>query len=96
MYYWCIFNKPSSELVRQVFDAMSEFPTNHDWISSIKQDLEYLNIDLSETCIQLMSKYEFRKYLKSKIKDKRYDYLKSLQDTHSKTKRLVIDNSPQF
>ena len=53
-----------NELVRQVFGAMWEFPSNRNLIASIKQDLEYLNINPSETCIQLMSKYAFRKYLK--------------------------------
>ena len=58
MYYWCILNKPKNELVRQVFDAMSEFSSS-SWKNQVKQDLSYLEIDLSETYIQLMSKYEF-------------------------------------
>ena len=31
MFYWSILNKPKTELVRQVFDAMSEFPHSSCW-----------------------------------------------------------------
>ena len=52
MYCWCIMHKPRTELVRQVLDVMLEFPTKNSWITSVKQDLKYFNIDLSETLFQ--------------------------------------------
>ena len=42
-----------------------------------------------------MTKYEFRKLLKSKIRERKREYLKSLQDQHTKTKRLTIGDSAQ-
>ena len=96
MFYWTILNKPKHELVRQVFDAMSEFPRNkEDWLSLVKQDLRYLEIDFSDSYIQLMTKCEFQKLVKTKIKDRKREYLKGLQDKHSKTKRLTVENSSQ-
>ena len=73
---------------------MSEFSSS-SWNNLVAQDLRDLEINLSEAYIQLMSKFEFRKLLRRKIKIKKHEFLKSLQDKHSKTKRLEIEDSPQ-
>ena len=43
-----ILNKPRSELVRQLIDAMIEFPSDGDWISLVKRDLEFINTEFSD------------------------------------------------
>ena len=65
MYFWCLLQKPESELVKMVFDAMVEFPSDEDFISMVRQDLSFLDINYSDTYIQLMSKSEFRRVLKN-------------------------------
>ena len=95
MFYWCILNKPSTELVRQVFDAMSEFSASAGWLKLVQDDLKYLNINMPENYIKLMTKYEFRKLVRSQIRLKRFEYLSSLKGIHSKTRNLEIDDSPK-
>ena len=43
----------------------------------------------------MMSKIEFKKILKSKLKIKKREFLNNLQNVHSKTKRLCIEDEPQ-
>ena len=93
MYYWNILDKPRTELVRQVFDAMCEFPSKGGWLELVNCDLKLLDIDLSESCIKLMTKHEFRKIVKTKIGYKRQFLLKELQGQHSKTRGLTIDDT---
>ena len=40
LYYWTIINKPSSELVRQVFEAQKEFKTNDSWVIQVENDIQ--------------------------------------------------------
>ena len=55
-----ILNKPVSELVRQVSEAMRDDPFKGDWVNLIKKDLEC--IGMKPDCdveILMMSKEEF-------------------------------------
>ena len=36
MFYWSILNKSDNELVKQVFNAMRDFPEHNDWLSEVQ------------------------------------------------------------
>ena len=74
---------------------MMDFPTSCDWISTVRQDLAFLQIDLSDTYIKLMSKYEFKRLLKNQIQVKRREFLENLKSIHSKTRKLEIEEKPK-
>ena len=60
MYFWCILNKPESELVKQVYLAQKIAPFQNDWVLQIKDDLELCDIDLTESEIANMKKEKFK------------------------------------
>ena len=79
----------------KLFDAMVDFPFNMDWYAQVKLDLSDLDMNWSLLQIQLMSKREFKKVLRKKLRRKSDEYLLNLQSNHSKTSRLVLSDQPQ-
>ena len=53
MFFWYILNKPQTELVRQIVDAMIAFPSGSDWINMVRSDLSFLDIQGSEIAFQI-------------------------------------------
>ena len=45
MYYWCILRKNEKELVRSVFNAQRDFPSEGTWYSEVQDDLKSCNIE---------------------------------------------------
>ena len=70
-------------LLKNFFQAQCEQPIRGDWVSTVKQDLSDLNINLTFEEIQNTSKEGFKEFIKEKVKRAALDYLKSLQKTHS-------------
>ena len=75
---------------------MREFPSPEDWLSQISNDLIYLEIKYSHSYIKLVTKNQFRQIIKEKLKLKCNEYLQSLQNCHTKTRKLVIDDKIQM
>ena len=95
MFYWTILSKTKSELVRQIVDAMHEFPEDSDWLSLVKHDLNFLNIQLSDEYLQTMTKFEMKSLVRKSIQIKKNEYLHNLQRSHSKTSKLIIGDKIQ-
>ena len=66
MYYWTILQKSESELVRTVYNAQREFPTDGCWISEVQGVLKSCDICYSEDEIKKMSQYKFKQIIKEK------------------------------
>ena len=60
-------------------------------MSTVKQDLADLEINLSFEEIARISKDAFKEIVKKKVKKGALEYLQNLQQTHSKAKNLVYD-----
>ena len=88
MYYWSLLNKADNELAKQVFQIQKQFPRKDDWILDVYENLEFCEISLSEDEIKRLSKARFKKLVKKQIKIKAEEYLRNLQEDHSKTKNL--------
>ena len=74
---------------------MREFPDEGDWLSLVRNDLQFLNIQFSDEFIQMMTKNEIRNLVRQSIEIKKNEYLSNLQKLHSKTSRLVIGEKIQ-
>ena len=94
MYYWMLFQKGKEELVKQVFEAMREFSVNSVWYSQVKEYFITCDIQLSEEAISTMSKFQFKKLVDSKVKEKSTEYLTELQLKHSKS--LYLHQGPKM
>ena len=89
MYFCNILQKSESEIVKQVFLALKEFPgRKKDQLQQVYEDLEFCNIKHNEEEIMGMSKLKFKKIVDSKIKIIASEYLTKLQMSHSKSRYL--------
>ena len=63
-----------------------EQPTRGDWVSTVKQDLAEVKINMSFEEIANVSEEAFKNFVKEKVQKAALDYLKNLQLIHSKSK----------
>ena len=94
MYYWTLLQKGQEELAKRVFLAMREFHVKGDWYSQVKEYLITCDIQLSEEEISKMTKFQFKKLVDTKIREKSMEYLTELQIKHSKS--LFLHQGPKM
>ena len=86
MYLWNILQKTDDELVTKVYNAQKLLPVKDDWIFTIKEDLEFLDIPFDEENIRRTKKETFKKLVNSKIREASHSSL--LQDKKGKLENL--------
>ena len=91
MFYWSILQKSESELVRQVLRTQQLSPVKNDWTLQISADLDMCGITLTELEISQMTKYTFKRLVKTKITELARTYLTNLKQNHSKSAGLCSD-----
>ena len=98
MYFWTLLNKSNNELVKKVFATQKQFPSKNDWILTVKEDLQMLDLDLSEETIMKMKKQTFKKIIKQKLKEKSTEFLFNLKlkENRSKSKKLNTFNFQEY
>ena len=67
-------------------------PVFGDWIQLLETDKKQFGILLTDEDIQLVSLYEFKQFIKKKAKELMIEYLSSLQQKHSKSKDLDVED----
>lgn len=90
MYYHTILQKTDEELVKCVFLTQQKFSVKNDWINTLRDDLNQCGILQSESEIKQMKKGKFKKLVKDKIRQLSNEYLVSLQESHSKSRKIRI------
>ena len=60
LYLHEILSRNPSELIHQVYIAMKEAPLKDDWIHLVKQDLDKIDLKLSDSEIGLLPKHDFK------------------------------------
>ena len=91
-FLWYILNEDEESLIRSFFGAQRENPSERDWIQTIKQDLNDLDISLSMEEISKISKLEFKELVKKAVRELAFKYLLQLRDSHRKAEDLVYEN----
>ena len=69
MFLHDILKRKDSELLSRFFQAQNLKPVRNDWCNTVKDDLKDLRINLSFDDIKVLSKYSFKKIVKTKIKE---------------------------
>ena len=88
MFYWCLLNKPETELAKQVLQAQMIAPNKDDWICQVRKDLNEFNILLTDSEISKLKKESFKNLVMNHVKDAARIFLVKLKDSHSKSKGL--------
>ena len=84
LYLKYILEEDESSLLSKFFKLQLEFPTKGDWASTCKNDLKELEIQESLEEIRLMTKIQFTKILKKKVKENAFKYLISKKGSKGK------------
>ena len=87
--------KSESELVKEVFNAQRNFPTEGCWWSEVQDLLKSCNINYTEEQISKMSQAKFKNIIKERIQSKVLVYLVTLQNKHTKSENLHLDSKMQ-
>ena len=88
-FLWYILNENEETLISKFFTAQVNKPVKGDWVSRVKLDLTELDLNHDFKEIKAKTKIEFKRIVKSKILEKAFQYLTSLQATKSKSKNIV-------
>ena len=90
-FLWYLIHDKEESLLKNFFQAQCDQPTRGDWVSTVKQDLTEVNIDMSFEEIRNVSKEAFKDLVKDRIQKLALVYLKKLQQTHVKAKPLSYE-----
>ena len=91
MYLHHILKRPKEEVIRKFYTAQKLKPSRNDWVMSIQNDKNELEIKLSDEEIEKYTKYKFKKYLEDNIKKQTFKYLIKKKENHSKASDLSYD-----
>ena len=61
LYLQTILKRPNDELIKRVYSSQKENPVVGDWCEILKDDLEKIQLDRSNTEIEEMSTYDLRR-----------------------------------
>ena len=84
MFQHYLLNEEESSLVNNFYKLQSRKSVKNDWSLTVKQNLETLEIALSEEQIKSMSEPAYKKIVNSAIKKEALNYLNGIKSSHSK------------
>ena len=86
-----LHQKPNNFLIYNFLLAQIEEPKRNDWASTVKADLEELNIDSSISEIEAMKSETYKTICKEKIKKKAFEYLENRKSEHEKVRHIKYE-----
>ena len=86
LYY--ILTQDKESILFRVFEAQKNNRNRKDWVTSVTQDLEELELDVSFETIQEMGKEKWRNTVRNTIQLKSFRKLEKIKETHSKVKNI--------
>ena len=84
-----ILKQKRESILYKVFETQKMYPSSKDWVSTIKDDLEQINMKTSFEEIQNMEKKDYMNTIKRKINQKTLQDLNKIKENHSKVQHLV-------
>ena len=91
-YLWYLLNEEDDSLIRQFLEAQISSPLKGDWYTTVRENMNHLELDISLEAIAATSKSTFKLMVKEAIMKKSLTYLQSLQNNHSKSKNIKYTN----
>ena len=93
LYLQCIVQRSDDELVKKVYMAQKADPTNGDFCQLVDQDLQLIDLRLSEDQIAAISYFEFKKLVKLKTSQAAFKHLMAIKETKTKMDNIMYTNS---
>ena len=92
IYLQTILNRSEQELTRRVYTAQKKNPSRGDWTELIKEDMEAIGVKLNDEEIAQMGSYDYKKLIKSKVREATFRKLEELKKSHTKVEDNVYQN----
>ena len=83
-----VLTKDENEIVKCVYFAQKVNQNKGEWCVLIEEDMELVNINLTESEISSMPKTQFKKLVKTCVADAAFKSLKLIQIEHEKVKHI--------
>ena len=83
-----ILNREENELVRRVFSAQVENPSKGDFIQLVEEDFNMIGEEINFESICQMTKIQYEKHIKKKVKPATFIDLQDIQKGHSKVRDI--------
>ena len=80
-----ILNEEENSLIHEVFTAQCNNPVKGDWVLTVQENLNELDIKMTFLEIKTTPKDMFKNIVKEKVQTAAFDYLTKIQKTHSKS-----------
>ena len=86
-------NEDKNSMINKFFQSQLKNGTRKDWVTSVFEDLKYLNMeDTSMEMIKIMKKASFMKEIKQRNNLKAFKNLLKVKQSHSKLKEIEHSN----
>ena len=92
MFLQTIQKHDTDEITRRVYEAQKDDPVKGDFVELVKEDAKTIDYSIDETHIRSISKYQYQKEIKNKVKIAAFKYLQQLQQSHSKIRDIKYHN----
>ena len=87
-----IIRRDDEELTKRILIAQLDNPCDGDFAKIVKKDCATIGIPFDMAYVGSSSKEVFRKLVKNKIRAAALEYLKSIQQKHTKVKDIIYTN----
>ena len=84
MYHHHLLSRGNNETIKKIYWKQKEKSIKGDWLSLLKSDFQFLNIDINEEQITATPKSEYSKNIEKLITKAVFSYYLALKQTHSK------------
>ena len=88
-YLQTILKREDDELTKRIYRAQVNDPSPGDFIELIKNDFRMIGVEFDERKVKAMTKEDYKHCIKKKIQIAAFEYLRKLQETHSKIRNIA-------
>ena len=88
MFLHYILKEEKDSLIRRFFETQARNPGRNDWVTTVRSNLEYLEIWLDFEQIEMCTEYQFRNLVQKSIEEKCFEYLIEEKNKKNKVKHI--------
>ena len=87
-----ILNQDRNSIIYKFFNSQMKKRTKRDWVSTVIEDLELMDIQLEMEQIKTMRKSNFMSIIKDKIQMQTFQDMEKIKSSHTKVKEIEHEN----
>jgi hypothetical protein len=89
IYLQTLLHREDDEITKQIYLCQLKNPYTVDWVKLLEEDKREFNLNLSDQEICAMSVVDYKKLVKSIVRNKIFLDLRHIQDKHTKIKHIT-------